>query len=457
MRVAPWLLGTGLLVAAGAVCAVAIDHPSPPNTSPTESSASGPLRRGENPHPIRLVRPPAGPLSAMAKLGRLVFHDSHLSSSGQLSCAFCHSPQHSYGPPGDLPVMRGGPHLSRQGDRSVPSLMYLERQPSFSIGPDNEENENVTIGQLIALSGTAVRVQKTAPQANQSANNMVPQGGLFWDGRADTLQDQAFSPLLDRREMDAGSIDAVAAKLRQAPYAQRLKRLFGASVFDEARLTVAEALFAVARYQIEDSSFHPYTSKFDYWLEGKTRFTPSELHGYALFNDPAKANCGGCHVDQPSRDGLPPLFTDHQFEALGVPRNSALSLNSDPGYFDLGICGPYRTDMSHDTQYCGMFLTPTLRNVATRRVFFHNGVYHTLQQVMDFYDFRDTDPQKIYPRGADSTVHKFDDLPARYRRNIDVTDPPFGRKLGDPPAMTQRDKDDIIAFLKTLTDGYSEQ
>jgi len=336
----------------------------------------------------------------------------------------------------------------------VPSLMYLERQPAFSIGPDNEENENVTIGDLVAQSRDAPRVQKTAPQADRSASNMVPQGGLLWDGRADTLQDQAFSPLLDPREMDGGSVDAVAAKLQRTPYAPRMKELFGASMFDDARFAVAEVLFAVGRYQIEDPSFHPYTSKFDYWLEGKARFTPSELRGYVLFNNPAKANCGGCHVDRPSRDGLPPLFTDHQFEALGAPRNAALVANRDADYFDLGICGPYRTDMSADTQYCGLFLTPTLRNTATRQVFFHNGVFHTLQQVLDFYDFRDTDPQKVYRLGADGMVRKFDDLPPRYRGNVDITDPPFNRKLGDPPAMTPQDEADIIAFLGTLTDGY---
>jgi cytochrome c peroxidase len=448
-------IGAALLSAAGAIFfVVALCAPllcAAPLPDPPVSADAAP---GENPHPVRLVRPPVAPLSAMAELGRLLFFDTSLSSSGQLSCATCHSPSRAYGPPGDLPAMNGGPRLSRQGVRAVPSLMYLERQPSFSIGPDNEENENVSIAQLVALSRDAVRVQKSAPLANQSAGNMVPQGGLFWDGRADTLQDQALSPLLDPREMDGGSVEAVAAKLRHAPYAWRLVQLFGSSVFDDPRFAVAEALFAVARYQIEDPSFHPYTSKFDYWLEGKARFTPSELRGYILFNDPAKANCAGCHVDQPRGDGLPPLFTDHQFEALGAPRNAALTVNGDPDYFDLGICGPYRTDMSADTQYCGLFLTPTLRNAATRGVFFHNGVFHTLQQVIDFYAFRDTDPQKIYPRGADSAVRKFDDLPPRYWGNVDVTDPPFDRKSGDPPAMTPQDEADIIAFLGTLTDGY---
>jgi cytochrome c peroxidase len=438
---AQWLIGAGLLLA-GAALALA------------QPVAGAMPALGENPHPVKLVRPGAAPLSAMAELGRLIFFDASLSSSGKMSCASCHSPQHAYGPPNDLPAMMGGPSLTRQGVRAVPSLMYLERQPSFSIGPDNEEAENVNLPQLIALSRNAVRAQKTAARPSQAASNMVPQGGLFWDGRADTLQDQALVPLTNPLEMDGGSVETIAGKLRGAPYAGRFVQLFGASVFGDPRHAVAEALFAVGRFQIEDASFHPYSSKFDYWLEGKARLSASEERGYRLFNDPAKANCAGCHVDQVSRDGLPPLFTDHQFEALGVPRNPALAVNRDPNYFDLGICGPYRAEMARQTQYCGMFATPTLRNVATRRVFFHNGVYRTLRQVLDFYDFRDTEPEKVYPRAADGSVEKFDNLPARYRGNIDVADSPFDRHAGEAPIMTTQDKTDIIAFLQTLTDGF---
>jgi cytochrome c peroxidase len=221
---------------------------------------------------------------------------------------------------------------------------------------------------------------------------------------------------------------------------------------DEPRFAVSEAMFAVARYQIEDKSFHPYTSKYDAWLEGRARFTRPELRGYLLFNDPAKANCAGCHVDRPGADGLPPLFTDGQFEALGVPRNLALVANRGPGHYDLGLCGPVRTDLASQTQYCGMFLTPTLRNVATRRVFFHNGVYHSLRQVMNFYNLRDIDPEVIYPVATDGGVDKFDDLPPKYRSNVDTVDPPLDRKLGDKPPMTLQDERDIIAFLRTLTD-----
>jgi cytochrome c peroxidase len=394
----------------------------------------------------------------MAQLGREIFFDASLSSSGQQSCASCHSPEHHYGPPNDGPVMLGGPTLSQQGARSVPSLAYHERHPTFSIGPEVSDSDNVLpLAQMAALGQTSARAKKSAKATADSALNIVPQGGLFWDGRANTLQDQALLPLLDPREMDGGSIEQVADKLRHAPYAERFTGLFGAGVFQNTNLLIAEAMFAIGRYQTEDQSFHPYTSKFDYWLEGKARLTESEWRGLQLFNDPDKANCGGCHLSAPTRDGLPPVFTDYQFEALGAPRNAALTDNNDPGYFDLGACGPTRKDIAKQTQYCGMFQTPTLRNTATRRTFFHNGVFTSLQQMMDFYNFRDTNPEKVYPRAADGTVQKYDDLPAKYHANVDVADPPFDRHLGETPAMTAQDEADIIAFLKTLTDGYQPE
>jgi cytochrome c peroxidase len=390
----------------------------------------------------------------MARLGERIFHDPSLSGSGKLACASCHQADHAFGPADTGPAVFGGPDLTRQGVRAVPSLTYLQDQPAFGVGPDDEENETVTLAQMVALTRGVPRAQKNANDTAQSAAALVPQGGLFWDGRADTLQQQALVPLLNPLEMDGGSVDAIAARLRRAPYAADVVALFGPTILDRPDLLVAEAQFAVARYQIEAPAFHPYTSKFDYWLEGRARLTPAELRGYVLFNDVTKADCGGCHVDKVAADGTPPLFTDFQYEALGAPRNPALHANDDPAYFDLGVCGPYRGDMKSETQYCGMFLTPTLRNTALRRVFFHNGVFTSLQQVMDFYAFRDVAPEKVYPRGTDGHVAKYDDLPKAYWANVDVTDPPFDRGPGDQPAMTEAEEADIIAFLGTLTDGY---
>ncbi len=137
-----------------------------------------------------------------------------------------------------------------------------------------------------------------------------------------------------------------------------------------------------------------------------------------------------------------------------MPRNSDIPANADPAWHDLGLCGPLRTDFTDRPDYCGLFRTPTLRNVATRRTFFHNGVFHELRKVVEFYVQRDTNPERWYARNADGTVRKFDDLPAEYHANIN-TEPPFDRQLGDKPALSDAEIDDVVAFLQTLTDGYA--
>ncbi|RDV00511.1 cytochrome-c peroxidase [Trinickia dinghuensis] len=445
------VIAIGVLVAAAGACAWALAYPE--RTPPAVGNIVEQLT-GANPHPVHLERPPVAPLSAMAELGKQIFFDQNLSASGKLSCASCHSPAHAYGPPNALPVQFGGPSMTLQGDRPPPSLMYLYRQPNFSIGPDaSDADAAVNYAQeAVAASGVA-RAQKTAGVA-PAAPAMVPQGGMFWDGRADTLQAQAFGPLMNPVEMANTSEDDVARKLSASAYRDDFLKLFGPNIFKNQHMLLSEAMFAVARYQVENPTFHPYSSKYDYWLEGRARLTHAEMHGLQLFNDPKKANCAGCHLSKPSPDGLPPMFTDYQYEALGVPRNNKLAANHNSSYYDMGICGPYRTDLSAQTQYCGMFLTPTLRNAATRHVFFHNGVYHTLDDVMKFYNLRDIAPGKIYPHDGQGHVLQYDDLPAKYHANIDKADAPFDRNLGDPPSMTDDDIKDIIAFLNTLTDGY---
>jgi cytochrome c peroxidase len=351
-------------------------------------------------------------------------------------------------------VQLGGPHLDQPGYRPPPSLAYLYRQAVFSIGPDAADAEAPP--DLAALASAAKGTQRADKVAGlaPAAPAMVPQGGLFWDGRADTLQKQAIGPLLDPNEMANASVDDVAAKLAKTPYAKTFQQIFGPRVLNDPKLFAAEAMFAVGRYEFEETSFHAFTSKYDYWLQGKARLTQTELRGLHLFNDPKKANCAGCHLSAPTADNLPPLFTDTQYEALGVPRNPALAHNRDPKAYDIGLCGPIRKDMATQTQYCSMFLTPTLRNSAARHVYFHNGVYHDMKQVMDFYNLRNTNPEKIYPRDASGKVMVFDDVPKQYQANIDYADAPFDVKPTDKPAMTDQDIKDIIAFIGTLNDGY---
>jgi cytochrome c peroxidase len=153
------------------------------------------------------------------------------------------------------------------------------------------------------------------------------------------------------------------------------------------------------------------------------------------------------------RAGAFPQFTDFGYAGVGAPRNARIPANADPRYFDLGLCGPLRTDLAEKKEYCGLFRTPSLRNVAVRRVFFHNGVFHRLDDVVRFYAQRDSQPQKWYPRAANGAAQKFDDVPAVYHGNLDRL-APFDRHPGDPPSMNEGDVQDIVAFLNTLTDGF---
>jgi cytochrome c peroxidase len=125
----------------------------------------------------------------------------------------------------------------------------------------------------------------------------------------------------------------------------------------------------------------------------------------------------------------------------------------------MGLCGPMRTDpatvQTTNPRLCGLFKTPTLRNVATRTVFFHNGRFHTLRDALRFYVRRDTDPQLWYPAtsaGSSNPAEKFNDLPPQLRTNVDTIDEPLTRNPGQSPAWSDAEIDDVIAFLKTLTD-----
>ena len=369
-------------------------------------------------------------LSATASLGKRIFFDPELSASGKMACSTCHDPRFAYGPPNGLAVQRGGPHMESPGFRAVPSLRYiLSRVPVWT------------------------HVRATNPIEQLTEPDEVPAGGFTWDGRFNTLHGQAMFPLFAHVEMDNGNVSALAQRLSRAPYAADFRALFGGNIFDHPALAVQKATEALEEFELHDASFHPYDSRFDAWLDGRATLTPQELRGKRLFDDPDSGNCASCHLDERGANGAHPLFTDFQFEAVGAPRNHEIPSNRDPHFYDLGLCGPFRRDAaSRDPSNCGLFRTPTLRNVAIRHVFFHNGSFHSLREVLQFYVERDTNPAKWYPKGPDGTVEKFNDLPPQYRKNVDTIDAPLNRTLGQRPVWNDQNIDDVLAFLKTLTD-----
>jgi cytochrome c peroxidase len=394
------VLRLGLVTAALAAC----DAHGPRNANRAGASSSSAF------YAAKFERQPSA--AALTELGRMLFFDSTLSASGRMSCASCHDPAHAWGPPNSRAVQLGGIDLKTPGVRAVPSLRYQQDAPPFSEHfADDDDNDGVDQG---------------------------PAGGRDWDGRASSAHEQARAPLLSPFEMANNDSTAVVTELNRSTVAPRFRDAFGEHLFSTPALAWTGLLMALEVFQQSPADFYPYSSKYDEYLRGKAKLTAAERHGLALFNDPAKGNCAQCHPSAMQR-GAFPQFTDRGFVALGVPRNSAIPANRDPAYFDLGLCGPLRRDLVSHHEYCGMFKTPTLRNVAVRTTFFHNGVFRTLDEVLRFYQRRDT---------------TFDDLPPAYRRNVSA-DPPLNRGVGAAPRFTDRDALDIIAFLRTLTDGYA--
>lgn len=366
---------------------------------------------------------------ALRAVGEKIFFDTSLSGSGRIACATCHDPDHAFGPTNALAVQPGGKDGRQPGLRAAPSLKYLQAVPSFT-----------------------EHFHESDDDADASVDN-GPTGGLTWDGRVDRGREQARLPLFSPYEMANDSSAALAARVRQAPYAGELAKIVGQHRFADDEGAVAGIAEALEVFE-QDERFYPYSSKYDAYLAGKATLSPQQARGLALFNDPAKGNCNSCHRSERSGNGTPPQFTDYGLIAIGIPRNPDIPANADPGFFDLGACGPLRTDLAGHKQYCGLFKTPTLRNVALRQTFFHNGLVHSLREAVAFYVERDTKPGNWYQRDASGIVRKFDDLPAEYQGNIN-DEPPFGAHADNRPALSPTEIDDIVAFLQTLTDGYT--
>jgi len=398
-------------------------------------------------------------LSPAALLGQKVFSDQTLSVSGKQSCATCHVAQFAFagdssaaGPDHGLPVPLGGPGMDRPGFRNSPSLMYASFIPTFAFDGDGK-----------------------------------PGGGMFRDGRAATLEDQAVLPFVTSFEMANADAAAVIDKLRTRPYIGDFTALYGATVLDDPDTALKRLGAALAAFEREDEGFHPFSSKFDRWRSGSASLSAQELRGFALFNNPTKGNCAACHPTT-SADGVTPaMFTDFSYDNLGVPRNTDIPANADSGapaytpvnsddgvhaYYDLGICGPFRDDGGlNSSGLCGQFKVPTLRNIAVTAPYFHNGRFATLEDAVGFYVRRDTNPEQWYPTTAAGDSTKFDDLPALYggqflvnidsigsdagyAGNVNTSEIPYNRKLGGSAALTPDEIKDLVVFLCTLTDGY---
>jgi cytochrome c peroxidase len=356
---------------------------------------------------------------AKIALGRAIFFDTRLSDPPGTSCASCHDPLRGFA--GNHGSTLGVPLGSRPGHlarRNTPSVLYLPFVRKFHL------------------------------HWEEDAPGVDAYGGFFWDGRVDDLAELLKQPLFNPDEMNGGDPERVASVVAAGPYAGDFRGLFPATL-DDPDATVRGLGEAVRAYLLSPA-LSPFTSKYDDFLRGKATLTPEESRGLALFKDSAKGGCSACHkMNDRSPDPRQSLFTDFGYDALGAPRNRSLPANADPGRFDLGLCQRRAGDYEAKTEeFCGRFRTPSLRNVAVRPAFMHNGVFTRLRDVVAFYASRSTAPERWYPPGA-----PFDDLPAAYKINVNVDQAPYNRRKGQAPALDDGEIDAIVRFLGTLTDA----
>lgn len=287
--------------------------------------------------PNEIPFPADNPYSdAKAALGHALFFDPRLSGSNTASCASCHNP--ALGWEDGLPVATG------DGAKS------LER-------------------------------------ASPTILNLAWAEPLMWDGRKDTLEEQATGPIEAAGEMNQ-PIASLVAELSDIPAYRRLFReAFGSETISGA--AIARALATFERTIVSNKA------PFDRWIEGDDDAIPEEAkQGFQLFN--GKANCAACHSGW--------RFTDDSFHDIGLT-------SADPGR---GALLPDIPIMRH------AFKTPTLRNVATREPFMHDGSAATLRDVIVHYDTGFAERPSLSPEM---------------------------RRLGLTPGETEA----LLAFLRTLT------
>ncbi len=379
---------------------------------------------------VHAAPPPAPPETSLQSLGQQIFFDKNLSTPAGTACASCHNARtgfaDNHGSTIGVPL---GSAPGVFGLRNAMSNAYGSFVPPFHI--------SVTNGTLTAA------------------------GGLFRDGRVDTLALQALAPLLSAQEMNNASQAAVLQKIAAASYAGQFKAQFGAGIFNNATAAFQDIGAAIAAYEAS-AQLQQFSSKYDLYVQGKVALAANETRGLQLFTDPARGNCVSCHTMNPgSKNAADNLFADFSYHALGIPRNKAIPSNSNPGFYDLGLCGPKRQPPALPAnapasasvqQFCGTFRTVSLRNVALRTAFMHNGFFRDLPTVIDFYSTRNSNPERWY--GSTGIPN---DLPVAYLPNIIHDRPPFNRPASAGPLFTSGEAADLVAFLNTLSDGYGTQ
>jgi cytochrome c peroxidase len=416
------------------------------------------------------------PSEQLTLLGKLILFDQNLSVNRNEACAFCHMPETGFtGPVSEL----------NKTTASYPGSVRTR----FS-GRKPQTHTYATFTPVLHF--------------NASQGDFV--GGAFWDMRATGIRlnspiaEQAQGPPLNPVEMGLSDSACIVYRISQSQYRFLAENVWGPQAFaihwpDDvekvcsrpgpaptsdpypvhlaaidrglSNRTFDQIAQAIATYEAS-GEVNSFSSKYDCVIAGKAKFTADEKAGYELFRS-ASSHCNECH-----RDGGPgeePLFTDFTASNLGLPANPAVPFYDEsapdhfgytanpagPKFVDPGVGGflasrqnPNRAWTTMAKSFAGKYKTPTLRNVDKRpradfvKAYMHNGYLKSLKEVVHFYNTRDALP-RCQPGGRGEKVTCW---PAP--ENAET----MNRKQLGNLKLSDEQEDLLVAFLKTLTDGY---
>jgi cytochrome c peroxidase len=399
----------------------------------------------------------AADLSPKEQLGKSIYFDEDLSLNFNQSCAACHDPAAGWTGPSSLvnetTVVYPGSFPDRFGDRKPPAASYATLSPILHFAEEGED--------ILFI------------------------GGNFWDGRAtgeklgNPAADQAQGPFLIPVAQALPDSACVVYRVCTAAYPVSFEEVFGPcdiswpadvetvcmteggtvalSDEDRAKSDSAYDSIALAIAAFEDSAeVNAFTSKYDYFLAGLVDLTKEEKKGLNMFK--SKGKCDFCHVLDPGPGDTPPLLTDFTYDNLGIPINrDNPAFVANPDFRDPGLGGFLETRPEYAEfaeENMGKHKVPSLRNVDKRpyegfvKTYGHNGYFKSLLGIVHFYNTRDAKNRCEDPLATEAEALAQKCWPApEIMENVNTDE------LGDLKLTDDQEKA-IVAFLKTLSDGY---
>ncbi len=341
-------------------------------------------------------------------LGQALFLDKNLSKNRTMSCATCHNPNAGFVDNRENGISKMaslGDDGKSLGDRNAPIAAYAKFSPKFHFD----------------------KVKK------------VYKGGQFWDGRVNTLEEQAGGPPLNPIEMGMASKKEVVKRLKEnSYYVSTFKELFGENIFSSDEKAYDAMTSAIATFE-RTEQFSPFDSKYDKFLKGEYDLTVLEDLGRTIFFSNNNNSCANCHVLK-KEDAPRETFTNYEFHNIGVPVNKILRAKNAVKLKDDGLLA---NPSVNDINQKGKYKTPTLRNIAVTSPYMHNGVFKDLKTVVEFYDKYNNKDRTINPE----TRKEWDEPEVKDTISLEELK---AKKLSD------RKVEALVAFMKLLTDEKYE-